>query len=335
MLKLGCLQPVDLRSIWPTEDKHFTPWLAKEENLNLLGKALNMGLEFEDREVNVGRFRADILCRDLGSPQNEMWVLIENQFGVTNHDHLGKILTYAASLDAHTMIWIAEEFLDEHLTALNQLNKITNKNFQYFGVKIRVWRIGKSEPAPQFDVVSSPKSWHRRINQSAQRAGSEGLSERQERNIKFWTELRDYMNRKNSPVNCGKPPKESFLQFNVGRSANLFQMEAYLATRDRKIGVRFYTGGPDATRHFCFLKKQEEEIEREFGESLEWAELPGSERCRIFLQKINTDPTDEDDWPNQHEWLASKLEKFDKVFRPRVKTLNAADWEHSEYEDDK
>ena len=82
------------------------------------------------------------------------------------------------------------------------------------------------------------------------------------------------------------------------------------------------------------LKQQQEEIEREFAEPLEWNERPLYAYNWIFLRKTDIDPTDETDWPNQHEWLASKLELFDKVFRPRIKALNAADWELPEDEDE-
>ena len=329
MLKLDRLQPVELRDIWPNEAADFTPWLAKEENLAFLGETLHMELELEAQEINVGDFRADILCQNI---DNGTQVLIENQFGVTNHDHLGKILTYSAGLDARTIIWIAEEFRDEHLAALNRLNEITDNDFRYFGIEIKVWQIGESARAPQFDIVSKPNDWRRTMSRGAQRVESEELSERQVQNIKFWTELREYMNQKGCQLQCPSPGRWNYLMFGIGRSG--FNMDPWVGRQKQEIGIRIYVKGQNATAHFHLLMEKREEIESEFGEPLEWDELPDHDSSRISLHKGDTDPGDETDWSNQHEWLTSKLELFDKVFRPRIKALNATDWEPLEDEDD-
>lgn len=326
---LARLEEVELRDIWPNEATDFTPWLAKEENLAFLGETLHIELELEAQEINVGDFRADILCQNT---DNSSQVLIENQFGVTDHDHLGKILTYSAGLDAHTIIWIAEEFRDEHLASLNQLNEITDNDFQYFGIEIKVWRIGDSDPAPQFDIVSKPNDWRRTMSRKARRTEPKELSERQLQNIKFWTELRDYMDQKGGQLQCPSPGQWNYLMFGIGKSG--FSMDSWLGRQKREIGIRLYVKGQNATAHFHLLKEQREEIEIEFGEPLEWDELPEHESSRISLHKSDTDPGNEADWPNQHEWLAAKIEKFNEVFRPRIKALNAADWEPPEYEDD-
>ena len=104
--KLGRLERVDLYKVWETEDRGFTPWLAKEENLELLGETIGMELELEATEKNVGPFRADILCKNT---DDDSWVVIENQLARTDHKHLGQIFTYAAGLDAVTMVWIASK----------------------------------------------------------------------------------------------------------------------------------------------------------------------------------------------------------------------------------
>ena len=325
--KLARLEPVELREIWPHEAADFTPWLAEEENLNLLGDTLNMRLELEAQEINVGDFRADILCKNLDDGTR---VLIENQLEETDHNHLGQILTYAAGLDIHTIIWIAQKFRDEHQAALDRLNEITDERFRYFGIETKVWQIGNSDRAPQFEIVSKPNDWNRKVSRETETAVNEDLSERQLQLKKFWIELRDYM--KDSQLRFPKPGPYSFLMFSIGRS--YFSLEPFFRTQKKGIGIRLYISGENATAHFHLLKEQQAEIEKEFGESLEWAELPDNERSRISLLKEGTDPIDERNWPNQHEWLASKLELFDKVFRPRIKALNASDWEPPEDEDE-
>src|ERR1700761_4920732 len=107
---LGRLEKVSLREVWLSESSEFTPWLAQEENLKLLGEAIGIELELEAQEKEVGPFRADILCKDVGASTTEGWVLIENQLGRTDHSHLGQLLTYAAGLSAETIVWISAHF---------------------------------------------------------------------------------------------------------------------------------------------------------------------------------------------------------------------------------
>ena len=143
--KLSKIEKVDLREVWETEDKHFTPWLAEDENISQLGEAIGIDLEVESQEKNVGPFRADILARDTSANH---YVLIENQLEVTDHKHLGQIMTYAAGLDAFTIIWIAKQFTEEHRAAIDWLNRITDDKINFFGIEIEVLQIGNSEKAP-------------------------------------------------------------------------------------------------------------------------------------------------------------------------------------------
>lgn len=124
----------------------FTLWLARPENLTVLGEALNIELELEAQERAVGPFRADILCKDIGT---DRWVLIENQLERTDHTHLGQLLTYASGLDAVTIVWIAARFTEEHRSTLDWLNKITNESFRFFGLEVELWKIGNSPAAPR------------------------------------------------------------------------------------------------------------------------------------------------------------------------------------------
>ena len=320
--KLGHLQRVELRDIWPNEATDFTPWLAEEANLALLAETLNMELEFESQERNVGDFRSDILCRNTVDGSR---VLIENQLEATDHSHLGQILTYAPGLEAATLVWIAKEFREEHRAALDWQNEITAERFQFFGVEIELWQVGDSLPAPKFNIVSKPNEWSRTVSQGAQRAASGELSETQLQKIKFWTELRAYLIKTGSPVRFSKPEPWNSLTGGIGCTG--FHLAPSLDSKNKEIWLQLYTSGPDATAHFHLLAAQQEEIESEFGEPLEWDPQPGRKSSRVFLRKSDTVPEAEADWPNQHEWLASKLEKFDKVFRQRIRALDATDWQ--------
>ena len=152
MTKLERLIKVRL-GVWEGEASDFTPWLADEENIGLLGETIRVELEVEAQEKNVGPFRADILCKDTVT---DNWVLIENQLERTNHTHLGQLLTYAAGLGAVTVVWIAERFTDEHRAALDWLNEITDERFSFFGLEIELWRIGDSPMAPKLTWSHTP-----------------------------------------------------------------------------------------------------------------------------------------------------------------------------------
>lgn len=151
---LGKLEKVELREAWVTEAGDFTPWLAQPENIQLLGETIGLeDLELAGQEQAVGPFRADIVCH--ATTDNSL-VLIENQLERTDHNHLGQLMTYAAGLQAVTIIWVAAHFTDEHRAALDWLNDITDDTFNFFGLEVELWKIGDSSPAPKFNVVSQP-----------------------------------------------------------------------------------------------------------------------------------------------------------------------------------
>jgi hypothetical protein len=162
--QLGRLERVELRDIWASEAASFTPWLARSENIAILGETLNIELELEAQQRAVGPFRADLLCKDIDT---DRWVLIENQLERTDHTHLGQLLTYASGLDAVTIIWIAARFTEEHRSTLDWLNKITNESFRFFGLEVELWRIGDSPAAPRFNIVSKPNEWSHSVAKAA------------------------------------------------------------------------------------------------------------------------------------------------------------------------
>ena len=161
---LGRLEQVELREAWSSESRDFTPWLAQEENLKLLGEAIGIELDLESQEKDVGPFRANILCKDTATDE---WVLIENQLDRTDHSHLGQLLTYAAGLNAVTIVWIAERFTEEHRATLDWLNERTDEKINLFGLEIELWRIGDSPIAPKFNIISQPNDWSRTVQQAA------------------------------------------------------------------------------------------------------------------------------------------------------------------------
>ena len=321
MNNLKTLTPVDLNKVWETEPQHFTPWLAKEENLTLLGETLGIDLELEAQEVNIGGFRADLLCKNT---VDGSWVLIENQLAPTDHTHVGQLLTYAAGLDASTVIWIAKTFRSEHWAMVDWLNRITDERYRFFGIEVKVWQIEDSARAVQFDVVSSPNDWSRGVSRDTRRAANQELSETDKSHLRFWTGLREYMQDKASRLNCPAPGPWRYIVFSIGRAG--FSMETHLAPTRNEISIRLCIDYDNVEAYFYLLQEQQAAIEKAFGEPLEWNELPGNKRSRISLTKVDTDPLDENDWPHQYKWFTTQLEVFDTVFRERIRGLDAADW---------
>lgn len=152
---LGQLRTVDLRSVWALEP-HFSQWLA--ENVSALGDALGLDIEILETEARVGAFSADILGRVSGTDDR---VIVENQFGKTDHSHLGQILTYVAGYDVSHVVWLCGELREEHRAALDWLNTNTAPNRKFYGVVLQALQIDQSNPAINFRVVVAPNTFQK------------------------------------------------------------------------------------------------------------------------------------------------------------------------------
>ena len=314
---LGRLQHVDLRTIWTSEPSEFTPWLARSENLALLGDTLGLDLELEAQEKAVGPFRADIICKDISTDSS---VLIENQLGRTDHTHMGQLLTYAAGLQAVTIVWLAAHFTDEHRAVLDWLNKITHEDFRFFGLEIELWKICDSPAAPKFNIVSKPNDWSKSVAQAARMMDDTELSATKLNQRQYWTALQRRLGAMGGPISGNrKPQPQQWMAYAIGRSG--FQLGAATHRLKNFIRVDLYISGNDAKKYFGLLEQQKEQIEQELGFALEWQKLPTGRDSRIAFYLRNVNPEDESDWPRQHEWIATHLNKMHRVFFQRVRDL--------------
>lgn len=318
-MTLGRLTRLDLRDIWSSEAQDFTPWLARGENLALLSDTLGLDLELEAVEQNVGPFRADILCRDTLS---DRFVLIENQLERTDHTHLGQLLTYAAGLDAVTIIWIAAKVTDEHRAALDWLNEITATEIRFFALEIELWRIADSPVAPKFNVVSQPNDWSRQA--SVGRQATVGVSPLQQMQREYWAGVEALIGAAAGALRPVSPPAQSWLVHGIGRTGVMLGLS--MNTRAKWIRVEIYLTGKRADSDWAALYAQRAQIEASLG-ALDWQELPGKADYRICLARPGTDPTDQDAWPDQHGWLARQAARLHAGFRPYVARLSAAEEE--------
>lgn len=308
-IKLGTLEPVDLREVWKHEAHDFTNWLAGKEGLSLLSNALGMELELEGTEQSVGSFRADLVCRDKNT---NMLVLVENQLEQTNHPHLGQLLTYASGLDAVTLVWVAKNFHEKHRGALDWLNNITDEKINFFGLEMELWKIGNAPPlAPKFNIVSKPNGWSRSIKH----AGASQFY------WSYWDEFNRVLIDSKGPVSDltrarpRSPSREYYMSYSIGKSD--VNVSAVIFTSENRLQVVLHLGGALSKKRFEILSEHKKEIEKQFGEKLVWQTNKGSNQ--IICPHPDVDLRNKNDWPKQHEWLAEKLNHMHKVFAKRVK----------------
>ena len=248
-------------------------------------------------------------------------MLIENQLEQTDHDHLGKLLTYAAGLQAVTVIWLAERFRDEHRAALDWLNEITHQDSRFFGLEIELWRIGDSPAAPKFNIVSMPNDWSRSVAQAARATDDAELSELTLKQKKYWTWFHERLNAASGPVHGNRKARpRSWMSYGIGLGG--FNLAAVMNTWDKFIRVELYISGKDANERLDLLEHQKDEIERELDNRLKWGDQsPTARDRRIAYYLRGVDPEDESDWTRQHEWLAEHLNKMHRAFAQRVRNL--------------
>jgi hypothetical protein len=318
---LGELKQLRAADLWKHEEHEFTPWLASEENIARLANALGLGeLQIESVEVPVGPYFADILARDA----SENFIVIENQFGKTNHDHLGKLLTYAATLDATAVVWIAERFTDEHRKVIDWLNEHTVEDLSLFAVEVEVWQIDLSKPALRFSLVSQPNEIARQ-GIAIKAAGA--MSPTRELQREFWTKFRErLLEAKVLPSAQAARPQ---YWFNISRGRANIHLSCIANTTEGRIGVRVYISNKVADSALPQLESQRHEIEAEVGEKLQWNPNPENIDKVILLDRP-ADLNDRDRWDEYVSWLVQRVIKLRTAFGSRVKALNFAQNENAE-----
>lgn len=317
-LVLSKIEHLPLRRCWQNEASDFTPWLAEEENMSRLAEALGMTeIEVIATEERVGSFRADILCHD---PINDKLVLIENQLEKTDHNHLGQILTYAAGLDAATIIWIAEKFTEEHRAAIDWLNRITDKNFNFFGVEIQLIKIRTNKSvAPVFNVISKPNDFSKDVRSSSQKKADTAAEKRQAK-FEFWCDFCEYM--RNNPSKLFKPESPSeqhFIRIPIGDDR--FTITLLIHVNIGRATVRLYM--PDDLDKTCFdaLEKNREKAEKSIGSVLEWNRYDGQRSSTINAFLRNCNFADATGKQVVFAWYKDYTERFIKYFKPIIKKL--------------
>ncbi|MDO9580226.1 MAG: DUF4268 domain-containing protein [Bacteroidales bacterium] len=312
-MEIGRLEKLNLRTLWKREATEFTPWLAQEENIQLLSEKIGIELEVLNQEESVGPFRADILCKDT---INDHFVLIENQLERTDHTHLGQLLTYAAGLEAVTIIWIAQKFTEEHRATLDWLNRITDATFTFFGIEIEIYKIGDSLPAPMFNIVSKPNDWSKQVKKTT---SSTSATEIQLLQQEYWQGLKVFMEDRNSFVKMRNPLPQSYSDLSIGKSD--IYLSTVIDTKNNTITIWLVIRGVFAKENFDKLYELAfDDSLKEVNPDLVWDKMEGRKKSAVTL-KLSADITNKSDWTNQFFWLKENLERFTKYFKLRVKKI--------------
>lgn len=308
-MKLGKLTEVNIRELWKHEQYDFSAWLSKEENIEMLSEEIGLTLTDINQEVFVGSYRCDLVARD---ETTGIKVIIENQLETTNHDHLGKIITYASGLDANVVIWIVKKAREEHRSAIEWLNNNTTKDISFFLIEIRSYKIGDSLPAPKFVMIEKPNDFVKTVN-----INSEGLelSKSQAERLNFWNKFNEIVGRRNKPFNIRKATTDHWYDVALGTSEAHICI-TLLNQKKKSIGIAVYI--KDNKELFDKLNLVSGEIHEELGFNMDWQRSDNKKASKIIYY------IDGLDFDNQENYDALINEVIDKaiairsVFKNRI-----------------
>jgi len=306
-VKLAQIKQVDLRNVWRHEATEFTTWLAKKENLSLLSDEIGIEISLIQTEASVGKFNVDILAEEENTGRK---IVIENQLESTNHDHLGKLITYASGFDAEIIIWIVKDVRDEHKQAIDWLNERTNEQANFFAIKMEVWQISDSPYAPKFQVIAQPNDWAKAVKTSSIKSE---LSDTRLMQLDFWTDFRRFGQAKTTGIRFRKPYPQHWYNISIGSARA--HLGLICDTQNNQIRCEFYI--PDDKELYKSLEAFKPHIENELDYDLDWMLLEGKKASRIRTA-INADISKSANWEEYFSWLINAAESFQRVFMKYV-----------------
>jgi|JI8StandDraft_1071087.scaffolds.fasta_scaffold12689_4 uncharacterized protein YqgQ len=300
---LAKLEKVDLREIWEHEALDFTNWLAQEHNLNALSQEIGVDIRLIKTEASVGRFSVDILAEEEATGTK---IIIENQLEDTDHDHLGKIITYASGYDAKIIIWIVKNAREEHQKAVEWLNERTDEETSFFLIKIELWQIEKSNPAPKFEILASPNEWAKTIKASP----TEGeLSETKLNHLDFWNGFKNFVRENDGEMRLRTPRPQHWYDISIGNSESHITLT--VNSKENELGCELYIKSNKDLFHF--LKEKIALLENEISAPIEW--IDAAKASRIKIAKKVSGVFDQEKAPEYYDWLYRKTVQYQEVFK--------------------
>ncbi len=302
--ELGAIEEItDLRSVWDNEAQDFTPWVA--ENIELLGNALDLNLNVIERESAVGRFSLDILAQD---EDTEAYVVIENQIEESDHEHLGKLLTYAAGKEAKYIIWIVKKAKEEHRATIQWLNSNTSEEVGFFLVEIKLWTINGVDIAPKFEIIEQPNNWSKIIKSESKGSSGEAVKKK----YAFWTAFNEHADNSSKYKKLAKVHKASSDHwYTIAIGISGVHLNLLINTLQNSIAVELYISDDKELYDKLFAAKSE--IEASAGLQFDWRRMDDKKSSRILIERIGnvSNPT-----ADEFDWLIDTATKMKKAFLP-------------------
>lgn len=308
MATIGKLSEIDVRELWKHEQYDFSRWLSRPENIEYLNEILGLTLTEVNREVYVGPYRCDIVAKDETSG---ITVIIENQLEGTNHEHLGKIITYASGLGAKVMVWIVKEAKEEHRAAIEWLNNNTNSDVNFFLLEIHAYRIGDSDPAPKFEIIEKPNDFVKRGNNKV-KDGEMDKSESER--LMFWEQFNKVIINRGKPFNVRKASTDHWYDVAIGTSEAHISIN--LVNKDGVIVVELYID--DNKELFDKLIGNKDAIEGDLGKKLSWDRLDNRKACRIKYRIAGLNFDDHSNYDNLMNQVIDFTISMRDVFRKYI-----------------
>ncbi len=294
-MELGKLEKIELREVWKHEALDFTRWLARNENIALLSKEIGIDIEVIETEMSVGRYNVDIYARDTESNKK---IVIENQLENTNHDHLGKMLVYAAGLDADIAIWIVKDVNEEHRQAVEWLNDNSFEKINIFLVKVELWQIDNSPIAPKFQVICEPNNWAKVLKQQSK----ENVSDLELKQMEYWQGFVDYAKSKDKTYISQRPSIYNWYVIRIGSSD--YKIKLVHSVNSDMIRCQLEIFNDEIYKK---LEQYRTEINNKIN-GLEWEYLEDRKVSRISCSNSSQDNT------SSYVWLLDMVDRFKEVF---------------------
>ncbi len=311
--EFGEIENVPMNKIWNHEERDFTPWLAK--NIDMLGEALGgLQLQVEQIEIYAGNYKLDILAKEIST--NKV-VVIENQIYKTDHKHLGQLITYASFFKAEIIIWVSQEITEEHRSALDWLNNNTNEKLEFYAVETNVMKIGDSKPALNFRLKAYPNEWTKSIGNNSNTVIS---NETNELYRNFFQNLLNELREKHRFTNAKTGQPQSWYGFTSGIKGCVYGCSF---AKGSKVRAEVYIDTPSQELNKDVFRKFElerQELTKQFGEELQFEELPTKRASRIAVYREGDIWADTQTLDEIKNWCIEKLLKLKYVFNDKLKS---------------
>ncbi len=307
-MKLVKQKQISPRKMWANEQYDFTPWLV--EHIEELGEKIGMELEVVGREVSVGPYSADILAKETSTNN---YVVIENQLEKTNHDHLGKSITYASALNAKTIVWIATDFTEEHKKAFDWLNDNTNEELAFWAIQLELWQISEDTASMRFNIVCTPSS-----NVKTIKSKTNSESETTQIQLDYWTRFRDKLMATKKFTSLHTPRPQYWFDVALGRSG--INLSNTCNVQKSVVGIRVYISSKVVETYLPALEARKAEINKALGCEPEWNPNPNAKDKTITLS-FQTDLSDPEKTEESLEWMVKNTIVFWSVFSKEIKAI--------------